>query len=1215
MKYRDLVQFDPITTIIQLAGSGNDAERMVSTYVISDGMARQLCDVLAPQLDFSTPGEHRGVFVVGNYGSGKSHLMRAVSAVAEDASLLDKVRSDSVRARFRSLAGKFMVVRREIGSTEMPLRDIITGYLSEGLAEMGVDFEFPPASKVKTNKTDLVHMMSVFQEKYPDKGLLLVLDELLDYLRSRNDQALVMDLSFLREVGEICGSTRFRFVTGVQEMLFGNPSFQFAADQLARIKDRFEQVRIVREDIAYVVEKRLLRKDETQKSIIRDYVTRFEKVFPDIARRTDEYVELFPVHPEYLAVFERVLVSENRMALQTLSHAMQQLLDQDVPEDHPGLITYDSYWSVLSSNLVLKADPAVRVVFDRVSTILGRIDGSFPQPLYKPLAVRIIDAFAVLRLTVSDADSKIGATSSELRDDLMLYLSQLPQQDPDFLKITIEKVLKDIRMTVGQFVMQNGENGQWYIDVREGAVDHVAKVDEKGETLSDDEKDKAFYDLLSNALELPDATYRPGFRIWPNQVEWVGHKVKRRGYIFLGDPNQRGTTQPPLDYYLYFNHAYTHKRMADEKKPDELFFSFRGRTADFDRQLVTYAAASDLASRNSGNDQIEYKNIADKARRWLVKELQTKFAASFELTYKGQKEKLEAASVGSVETVRELVETIASARLSPWFEELYPDYPKFTMLTAPLTSENMGSACTSAIKRLTGFSSSEGTAILSGLGLLKSGQIDVGDSPYLSWVQSIVDAKEPGKVINRDDLLEDIVPEQGIVRSRKFALEPPLLMVVIAALIHTRGNLAIVHSLWRVDVTNLKDLAGAAVDQWSNFKHLEKVRSISPEVIKSVLKSLGLAEGLYAQDETQAVRQIVERSTSITKDLATLDAQLSVGISCGSLSLYSPEELAETRTKMQVLQKLLESITHYDTPAKFANLKESKDSIVLAFGVQEDTRHLKRVSETANELEKIVNYLDTAAMRSIVADWKASWAALRENMVAILRTKDIAETKGLKQNLETLKKQYADWYLQQHMKARLNKNEDKKKQLLLEGDTMHWIKELHAIDVLPKQKYESFFQGIASLQTCSQLDANELSNAPVCQHCGFDPHEVRAQKSLGDLEDIADDLLNDWLKGLQTQLADPTVAEHIALLERDQQTTLKGFVKSGEKPADASDFVQAALLALQDMTKIVISATELVEKVGQNQALTVDEFTARVQHLLEQKLGGKDRSKVRIVVE
>src|SRR5258708_25973262 len=77
-------------------------------------------------------------------------------------------------------------------------------------------------------------MMAAFQRVYPTQGLLFVVDELLDYLRTRKEQALILDLNFLREVGEICRSTRFRFLSGVQESLFDSTRFQFVAETLRR---------------------------------------------------------------------------------------------------------------------------------------------------------------------------------------------------------------------------------------------------------------------------------------------------------------------------------------------------------------------------------------------------------------------------------------------------------------------------------------------------------------------------------------------------------------------------------------------------------------------------------------------------------------------------------------------------------------------------------------------------------------------------------------------------------------------------------------------------------------------------------------------------------------------------------------------------------------------------------------------------------------------
>ena len=61
---------------------------------------------------------------------------------------------------------------------------------------MGIDYTFPAADQVTNNKEMFYEMMELFHEQYPDKGLLLVIDELLDYLRGRKEQDLTLDLGF-----------------------------------------------------------------------------------------------------------------------------------------------------------------------------------------------------------------------------------------------------------------------------------------------------------------------------------------------------------------------------------------------------------------------------------------------------------------------------------------------------------------------------------------------------------------------------------------------------------------------------------------------------------------------------------------------------------------------------------------------------------------------------------------------------------------------------------------------------------------------------------------------------------------------------------------------------------------------------------------------------------------------------------------------------------
>ena len=87
MKYSELIQFEPIKSVVQLreANSASDARRLVETFVISDRMAELLGDLVFPQLQFTRPADNKGLLVVGNYGTGKSHLMAVISAVAEHA--------------------------------------------------------------------------------------------------------------------------------------------------------------------------------------------------------------------------------------------------------------------------------------------------------------------------------------------------------------------------------------------------------------------------------------------------------------------------------------------------------------------------------------------------------------------------------------------------------------------------------------------------------------------------------------------------------------------------------------------------------------------------------------------------------------------------------------------------------------------------------------------------------------------------------------------------------------------------------------------------------------------------------------------------------------------------------------------------------------------------------------------------------------------------
>ncbi|MFA7523685.1 MAG: DUF6079 family protein, partial [Halothiobacillaceae bacterium] len=339
MRYGDLIQFEPIESVIQLLDANRPAEakKLVATYVISDDMAERIAKQMIPQLSFDESVDHKGVLVVGNYGTGKSHLMSVLSLIAEDAAYVPMIHHPKVAEAAGSIAGKFKVHRIEI-SSQMSLRDIITQELEIFLENQGVSYSFPPADKVVNNKAAFEEMMAAFDEVHPNHGVLLVVDEFLEFLRSRKDHDLVLDLSFLREIGEVTKHLRFRFVAGVQEAIFDSSRFQHVADSLRRVNERFTQVLLARQDVSFVVAERLLKKSADQQHKIRTYLTPFAKFYSNMNERMDEYVRLFPVHPDYIGTFERLIFTEKRGALVTLRDQIQAILGDEVPTDRPGLI-------------------------------------------------------------------------------------------------------------------------------------------------------------------------------------------------------------------------------------------------------------------------------------------------------------------------------------------------------------------------------------------------------------------------------------------------------------------------------------------------------------------------------------------------------------------------------------------------------------------------------------------------------------------------------------------------------------------------------------------------------------------------------------------------------------------------------------------------------------------------------------------------------------
>ena len=1245
MKYGDLIQFDPIEDVIQLrdANKLTEAKHLVSTYVISEEMAERLIGVVFPHMQFDRPADNRGLLVVGNYGTGKSHLMSVISSLAEHADLadaliepaalqVDKKGEAKGYVGLDRIAGQFKVIRAEL-STTMSLRDVICSILEDQLTQWGISYTFPPWDKVANNKDAFGDMMAAFHQEFPDKGLLLVVDEMLDYLRTRKDQALILDLNFLRELGEVCKDLKFRFIAGVQEAIFDSSRFSFVADSLRRVKDRYEQVLIASKDIRYVVTQRLLKKTQAQRAQVEEYLTPFAKFYGGMNERMDEFVAMFPVHPDYTDTFEKITFAEKREVLRSLSGAMKKILSDTVPADRPGLIAYDRYWGTLSDNPAFRAVPEIKDVIDCSKVLEGKIQQSFSRPAYKDMALRIVHALSVHRLTTGDIHNKIGITASELRDQLCLYqpgIEELGGEPADDLLGQIIETIKQIRLTVGgQFISVDPNNNQHYLDLQK-VVDYEALIEKRSDSLDDNQLDVYYYEALKQVMECDAQTYVTGYRIWEHEIEWTERKASRRGYLFFGAPNERSTAVPPRDFYLYFIQPFDPPPFKDERKDDEVYACLEGKDETFDRAMRSFAAASILSNQSSGNDKTELGKLALTYLRELVKWLQEHMNSAYEISHAGHRKKmvnwLKGGKLPGGTNVRDVVNAVASNCLAPHFEEQAKEYPFFSVL---ITQDNREQAAMDALRWIAGITKTkQASAVLDALELLDGAKLNPEQSRYAKYIISLLDKKGHGQVMNRKELIQDI---HGVeyMASDAYRLEPEWCVVLLAALIYS-GHCVMAVPGSKFDASSLELMASTPMADLINFKHIERWKTWPLPALTALFQLLDLAPGmakLITQGKDEPVQELQKVVQQRVEKLVLSDQQIQTGFPFWNKNILSETERDHYRDLLDATKVFLESLQVYTTPGKLKNFRYGVDQVKEHGKGLAALTELGSIQELVAELAGTATYLSQAEMTLPEDhDWVTNMRDTRTKLLQEISDVKKRTASGFRQKssqtMKALQSNYVQTYLDLHRSARLGVNDDKKKAALLKDDRLASLQKLATIDLMPAGQVTDFQNRLATaLRSCFALTKDELQTSPVCEHCGYrpinEPKTTAAGKILAQMDDELDTLVENWTKALLDNLADPVTQENLALLKPKPRKLVEDFVAAGELPDELSTaFIGALKEVLSGLIKIPVSIASLQEALlSGGSPATPDELKKRFEEFLTQLSKGKDVGKVRIVLE
>lgn len=1222
MKYRDIIQFESLNEVVKFNRLSDEDYRKntVSSYVFSDTYEKTIIPAICKNLDYTAGYETFGLQIVGTYGTGKSHLMSLFSLIAENADYLPLVKNETAAKVLGVIAGKYKIVRFELGSAD-ELWNLVCHQIDLKFKDWGIDYSIAADNKQDMYKDKLNRMMAKFEETFPDKGLMIVIDEMLSYLKGRSGSAnLNRDLAVIQALGELCDHSKFRMVFGVQELIYSSPEFQFAAKMLNQVSQRYRQIEITKQDVQYVTEQRILKKTPEQKDVIRKHLSKFTEFFTDIHANLDEYVNLFPVNPSFFDNFQQIKIGKSqREILKTLSSKFEKIADDEVPEEEPGLICYDSYWDDLQSSQ-MQTYPDIRRITEIMETIHQKIRDNFTGARAKkiPLAHRIANACAV-KILQDSLEKANGANAISLVDDLCYFDKSC--FDRELLVDTVNTTANQIiQATDGQYFTMNAANQEYHIRV-EGGVNYEQKIKAFVSTMSEDNKDSHFFNFLVEYLPISTEQYRREFKIFPCVADWASHKIQLDGYIFMGNPSERCTTHPEQNFYIYFMPIFNKANMKHGDEADSVYIHLESVSDEMKELIELYAASEALIASSDSSQKRFYENYKNKYVDALKPVFQRDFLQCTEVIYMGERQTItpEMLSSGSKE---QAVLNIVSNVLEDYFCQQKPDYPKFTLLTSVMTSTNRDAILKSARSKISNpaMGSRDGDSILAGLGLLQDNQLSISTSIYALSLKEKLENKGKGQVLNRDEILHRFYKEwENDWRSNDYGLESDLEFLVLSTMV-ALGEIEINYPNGNnINAANIKHIVDMPKEGTFSFSHIRHPKGMNLAAVKELFIGITGKDLTSQLQNPEVYQQLVAQAKALAARAVTSCNTLKSGLKLENIQIIGEMEANSMKAQLAALSGLCDKISNYASAAKIRNIPAEWTAEVLkkifaskSFidSINKGDKLIKELSPRIDYLNQALQYMTDDAMKAAVTKALAK--------VDDIEINNDNKIEAYKKELDTLKEQYATWYIDVYKEFHISGLQDTEKRKTMNSNTKKVCDAVCGSDhdngyISVAHKYGEWTRKMAQLTTGTQPTVQSMFSSP---YAGFNPTQYIGKKlpELKDLNEELDSIFNDVDDALQLILSDKQLQINKDILDDSQKGLLDRYTAKSEdlSPNNAERLYDIVCKLHQGIQRITITQDELRSQF--NRPMTPDEAIKTFRNYINSLTAGGKSDNIRIIL-
>ena len=1196
-KIKDLIDFRKIKEVIDIDAL-HDKQKMVENYVISKSMEDYLVHLLKDMQNDT----HKAAQIIGNYGSGKSHLLAFIISILTEKELKNHIKNENVRKAAEQLNREFVVINWELQPNDVSLAEYFYDSIELQLEEKyEIKYSFPPIEGAVDHKKNIMDVLQAVKEEDSSRELVVIVDEISDFLKQKTKEKITRDVQFLRVIGQVAQENDFMFIGAMQEHIFTNPKYVDEADSIGRVAERFQIITISREDIKKVIANRVLHKTREQRIELENLFSGYTKHYPDIQQNLDEYIDLFPLHPYVIQIFSELPYFEKRGIIQFTLQEVEKILDKEFP----GLITYDLIYDEIESKHTVKNLEMVSPIIEAIHTLDSKIYLLEEQD--QDLARSIIKALSILKLYGKSINN--GATAEELAITMLIIPKKEKWNAVDEISLVLSKLRK---VTDGQFINKNEDN-YYYLDLALN-VDYDQVIERKTENLPENALDDEILVILKDQLRLDNEVE---FGVFHNTCNWKSRKSFREGQ-FIYETGKRDIVTADGDYQIVFISPLC---------------SIKRYSAASDRMVVSGKLSSELieslkrvaAAKALINDNYQ-RSIIQKKYVQLKKDFTREFVASYLLngTVEIDTDKKSITSLISREFLNfdEMFTDIKPELFSSYFTEEYPKHPKFSQA---ITKDNIIGEFSTAINNLISHSGTQTTlfgntkSILNALDLLDDGgHFSTSTSEV---VRSIIEAakEQTGKNLDADKFISkfELAP---------YGYDPVMTEFVLLALTYNGEIVLKAAGGKTITSSEVADVFKSGIEAFENIKYLTLESEFNIQPVIRLFTAIGVDESTakklrVSSKRGGAIQDFRSRYLKIQEDLEYVQNKLGI-LSLQQSGVVDIDGLKEKHDMVTTIpitdfEKVktpidLKKIIYKD--AEIKSIAESVEMLHKLYSFYET--YFKRIEPDVEYAIKVKYVLDAHpdvfAVDDIEQFMDDSFDILRDANKLISPD----EFNPLLGKLQMVKRKYQTAYYNAHEQYIGDKVDWTRLSSIIDSPDYQKLKFLKNVQLLDKNRFMRIENDISSLRNlhCSEFRVELLDKNVICPKCSFPSgiKEMNVDSMIGAMEADIKNIYEDWEATIISELEN--YRDNIQYLTPDEKQLIEPLIRESGLPSSIYEKLVIALNNLfKELESIELDPEEFIREIFSDfGVMDYATFSGKLDEFKQKLVTGKDLDKVRI---